>query len=107
MSDFLTDIETKVQALWAKLVAEFHPAADDAKAILEQVRAEAGADAEQVETDAKPVVEEAVTDAKDIVEGAVQTAEADVKQLDEPAPAVIVPAEATPTTETDPAAPTS
>jgi ElaB/YqjD/DUF883 family membrane-anchored ribosome-binding protein len=107
MSNFLSEIEAKVQTIWAKLAADFHPAAADAKALLDQVRSQADTDAEQVAEAAKPVVEEAVTDVKDVAEGAVQAVEADVKQLDEPAPATVVPAEATPATETDPAAPAS
>lgn len=119
MSNVIDDIIAKAHALWAKLVAESHPAADDAKQILETAETAAKADAEKLAAEEKPIVAEAGADVKDIVETAATTAAADVTQLaagatathteaapaEAPAPAPeAAPVEATPATE-EPAAP--
>jgi len=86
MPNIFTELESKVHALWTKLVADSHPAADDAKVILDEVKTAAETDAGEVVKAAEPVVAEAVKDGEAIVEKAAETAVAD-------APAVIADAE--------------
>lgn len=90
MSNVLDVIETKVHALWAKLEAEFHPAAADAQDILNTVKAAAETDAQAVEAQATPAVETAVKtaaeDGEAVVKEAAETAVADAEKI---APAVV------------------
>lgn len=74
MSNVFEEIAVRAHALWAKLVADSHPAAEDAKAILDAAERAAKADGEKVITEVKPVVEEVVKDVETIAVDAAETA---------------------------------